>query len=811
VLAALVRLMSGEVTQMAEEHTLVRPDGTGVRTITSVTLIHDERGQPLLAASVEDVTALREAEEAARRQAALFEDLLQTMPVAVFSYDTEGRCSWARGKAMADFGVTQSELLGRSLFELYGDLPEVRAGLLDSLSGKEGRAVAEVGGRTWKAFYRPRRDADGLVVGGLGISLDVTRLTAAERELRANEARLRALLRHASDVVMVVAADGRMIYVSPSVKALFGYDERDVLWQVGAGFDHPEDAPSLVAAWGRVLRAPGATETVECRVRHADGSWRWTEQTMTNLLDDPDIAGVVVNVRDTSERRRAEAEKQRLAFEDGLTGLPNRALLLDRTSQVLARAARSESTAGLILLDVTGLSSINEEVGHEGGDVVLRAAAERLVEALRPTDTVARVGGGVFAVLVDAVASTEDLRARASTLVDAVRGPVDVDGAMVELQLRAGSALSPAADAGALLAAAERAMPTADAAVRVVVAQAAAVDETGRAARTAADALRRAIVRGELRVHYQPVVDLNDGTLSGAEALVRWQHGKRGLLAPAEFVPLAESSGVVVELGEWVLRQACERAAAWQAAGHEFSVGVNLSPRQMLDGHFVDLVRDVLKQTGARPDLLVLEVTESAVMDDPGASDVLHALRQLGARLALDDFGTGYSSLTYLKRFPVDAIKIDRSFVAGLGRDPDDEAIVASVVSLARSVGKTVVAEGVETAAQLAVLRGLRVDQAQGFLWSQPLPAEQFESWLAEWRPSRIGDAGVPVRQVGGREARPVAGGDDDERILQLHAEGASLHTIAAALNAEGRRTPAGPRWTTRTVARVVAARTRVG
>ena len=810
VVEALGRLLSGEVTQLAQEHTMLRGDGTPLRIVTSVSVMQDPSGKPQLAASLEDVTALREAEKEARDQAERFDILLQSMPVAVFSYDVDGRCRWARGQGLAAAGIDGEHLVGTSLLELYDD-ENVREAMLESLAGREGGAVLDLADRVYKCHYRPLLDEEGVVRGGLGVALDVTQLASAEREVRANEARLHALLRHASDVVTVMDEEGRLIYVSPAVRTLFGYEERHILWRPALSLNHPDDRSRLRAGWERVLAEPGATQVLECRARHADGSWRWTEQSVTNLLHDPAIQGVVANIRDVTEQRRVQAELQRLALHDGLTGVANRALLLDRIGQALVRARRAETQIGLVLLDVVGLQAVNERLGHDAGDLLLRTAAERLQESARATDSVARAGGGAFAVLVDDVASTEALRARAATLVDAVRGPVELGETAVDLELRAGTALSPAVDAGGLLAAAERAMPRAGERTRVVVAQALSPDEGGRAARTAADALRRAIVRGELRVHYQPVVGLVDGLLQGTEALVRWQHGARGLLAPAEFVPLAESSGVVVELGEWVLREACTRAAQWQQAGSAFTVGVNLSPRQMLGGHFVELVREVLADTGARPDLLVLEVTESAVMDDPGATDVLHALRGLGVRLALDDFGTGYSSLTYLKRFPVDAIKVDRSFVAGLGRDPDDEAIVASVVSLARSVGKLVTAEGVETAGQLSVLRGLGVDQAQGFLFSPPLPAEQLDSWVADWRPSVVADAAFAVRpvQVSPEAAPPAAVGSDEERILELHSEGASLHTIAAALNAEGRRTPAGPRWTTKTVARVVAAAAR--
>ncbi|MCW2614869.1 MAG: hypothetical protein JWN08_1863, partial [Frankiales bacterium] len=307
--------------------------------------------------------------------------------------------------------------------------------------------------------------------------------------------------------------------------------------------------------------------------------------------------------------------------------------------------------------------------------------------------------------------------------------------------------------------------------------------------------LSRALGAGELRLHYQPVLRLPDGRVEGVEALVRWQHPVRGLLAPAEFVPLAEATGLVVELGEWVLRTACQTLARWTAAGRRLTVSVNLSPRQLAVPGFGALLREVLAETGVRPEQLVLEVTESAVIDDAGALETLRGLHVLGVRLALDDFGTGYSSLTYLKRFPVDALKVDRSFVSGLGRDRDDEAIVASVVSLARSIGRTVVAEGVETPGQRLLLSELGVQQAQGFLWSPALPLDELERWLDGDDPDDVPAppaVGLPV--------------DAAARILALQADGASLHTIAAALNGEGLSAPSGARWHPRSVARVVAA-----
>ncbi|TAL23257.1 MAG: EAL domain-containing protein [Frankiales bacterium] len=802
---ALARLVSQEVTSLAQEHDVLGPDGARVRTVTSVALMHDGGGHPQLAASVVDVTALRAAEERIRVEAARYEALLESMPVVVFTYDLDGRCTSSRGQALAELGLEENELVGADLLEMYAAMPDVEAALRAPLRGEAAQAHGTEAGREWRGDYRPLRDGDGAVVGGIGIAVDVTDLVTAERERRASEARLSSLLQYASDVALVVDRDGRITYVSPSVTGHLGYDPDQLLGRSAWDFDHPDDRGAVEAGLREIVGRRGATARFECRVLHADGSWRWADHVLTDLLDDPAVQGLVVNVRESTARRRAEEELRRLAVRDPLTGLANRTLLLDRIGQALVAGRRSGDVTGLVVLDVVGMSELNDALGQEGGDQVLRVLAARLVSALRDSDSAARVGGDEFAVLVDDVGSAEDLRALAASLVEVTDEPVDIDGAPVPVRLQAGSSVSPADDAGALLAAAEQAIPHDVRSRRVVVRSATSEGELAQAREAAVERLRAGIGSGELELHFQPVVRLDTQEPIGAEALVRWQHPGRGLLGPSDFIPLAEQSGLVVELGEWVLRAAVERIAAWYADGRALAVGVNLSPRQLVGEAFPDLVRTLLAQTGVPPELLILEVTESALMDDPGAPGVLRLLRQMGVRLALDDFGTGYSSLTYLKKFPVDAIKIDRSFVSGLGRDADDEAIVTSVVSLARAVGKTVIAEGVETGEQLDALRALGVDQAQGFLWSRALPADEIERWLDANRA-----APLPARRR--RPARLVSraassGGADEERILVLHAEGASLHTIAAALNAEGRRTPAGPRWTTKTVARVVADR----
>ncbi len=419
-------------------------------------------------------------------------------------------------------------------------------------------------------------------------------------------------------------------------------------------------------------------------------------------------------------------------------------------------------------------------------------------------DVVARLGGDRFAVLLPDADDTST-GAALSRLVTALEQPVDVAGG-ISVSVRIGAALGPAADAGALLSAAEQAVQTAKdspeaGGVHVVRGESPSVAVAR--ARLVED-LRRGIDAGELVVHYQPVLALDGVTVVGAEALVRWQHPERGLLLPGDFIEAAEESGLVVALGERVLTDACRAAARWSGAG-PFHVAVNLSAKQLVSPDVVDVVRRCLADAGARAENLMLEVTESAVMADvEAAGRTLTALRGLGVALAVDDFGTGYSSLTYLKTFPVSALKVDRSFVAGLGENADDEAIVSSTLSLARAMGLDCIAEGVETEEQRRVLQLLGCGSAQGWLWSPALPEAEFADWVAERRVLAL-DRGVGRPQ---RDATASVAGTAaiSERIQQLQVAGSSLHTIAAALNTEGLLPEPGRRWSARTVARFYGA-----
>lgn len=477
---------------------------------------------------------------------------------------------------------------------------------------------------------------------------------------------------------------------------------------------------------------------------------------------------------------------------DPCTGIAGRPLLLDRLERALTR----QPLVGLALLDIRGTAEINLRFGSLVGDHVLREVAQRLSRGAGSRDSVARIGADEFAVILEDLSSVEQARSRAAELVDVASGPVLVDGQQVPVTLSCGTATSPAAGAEALLAAAESA-----ARLHGHVA-----GQPPAPAERAAE-LQAALDRREFVLHYQPVLDLRTGEVVGVEALVRWQHPERGLLPPSDFIGDAEDTGLILPLGVQVLRAACEQVSGWQRAGLDLTVSVNLSPQQLTVPAFERTVADLLEQTGAPAGRLILEITESSLMDQPSAPATLDRLRARGVRLALDDFGTGYSSLSYLRRFPVDTIKIDRSFVSGLGHHADDDAIVASIVSLAARVDKVVIAEGVETPAQADLLRGLGVPLAQGHLWSPALPAEALEAWVVASRATPL-PALVPMQREAARRAVTMVAetGPATEQIWQMHCAGASLHTIAAALNAAGHTSPRGVRWHARSVAVVIAA-----
>jgi diguanylate cyclase (GGDEF)-like protein/PAS domain S-box-containing protein len=561
---------------------------------------------------------------------------------------------------------------------------------------------------------------------------------AYEREqLLRVEARFGSLVRNSSDVVAIVAVDGNIQYVSPSLERVLGFGQADAQDVNIFEMLDPGEVAGARAFLAAVAEAPGTPAKVEWRLRHQDGSWRDFEILCANLTADPAVRALVLNGRDVSDRKALEQQLAHQAFHDPLTNLANRALFQDRVDQALARVTRTDGSLAVLFLDLDDFKTVNDSLGHQAGDVLLVEVAERLVAAARASDTVARLGGDEFAILLEGVAEIE-IRHVTDRIAAAVRAPIDLDGRQVFVTVSIGIAPTWAGlkTTQELLQGADVAMYSAKNRGKGLAKVFEGDMHANVVSRLTLDAdLRGALERGEFSIHYQPIVELRGQRLVGLEALVRWHHPTRGLVPPDQFIPMAEETGLITAIGKFVLDGACRQARAWQVAyplASDLSISVNLSASQIQDGDIVGIVQAGLEQSGLSPERLILEVTESVLMHDTATALArIVELKELGVRIAIDDFGTGYSSLAYLRRFAVDILKIDKSFVDNVASRTDSMALVRAIVDLGRSLRLTTVAEGVELPEQAAELKALGCDMAQGFLFARPLDAANMEQLLA--------------------------------------------------------------------------------
>ena len=558
-------------------------------------------------------------------------------------------------------------------------------------------------------------------------------LVVVERYETGASARFEAVVRSSRDVLIIT--DGRTVasYVSPALAGVFGMPEgrlpdgRLISWIVDA------DRPHARAWLARTLAVPGSATTFPCRVVGGDGEPVPVEVSAQNLLDDPNVAGLLFAVRDVTQRVMLTEKLRHQALHDPLTGLPNRLLLGDRLAAALAREG---GTAALLLVDLDSFKAVNDTLGHAAGDELLVDVANRLGAHLQPGDTLARLGGDEFAVLLNgARADPAEAEQVAGHLHAALRRPVPVAGRQQWISASVGVAVGTAPVTG------DQLMREADVALYRAKAQG-----SGRTVRyrpevheAAVDALRlqsalaAAVEQGELVLRYQPVLELATGRLAGFEALLRWDRPGHGLVPPGSFVPLAERSGLIVPIGAWVLAEACTQASAWQRrSGLPLGMNVNVSMHQIARDDLVPQVRAVLERTGLRPGTLTLEITESALAaDDRGIESRLAQLRELGVRISLDDFGTGFNSLSYLQLYPLDELKIDRSFVARLRQnDPASVSIISAILAMGRSLDLGAIAEGIETEGQYEQLVALGVQHGQGFAFAGPLAPDEVGALL---------------------------------------------------------------------------------
>ena len=589
------------------------------------------------------------------------------------------------------------------------------------------------------------RDASGAPLRMAGTARDITAIRRAERERRV----ALEVLRSMSEAVAVIDLDFRFISVNPAFSRITGYSEEEVVGQDSRLLDSTQHSSDFYRRVRDILERTGhwAGEMWQKR-KDSEEFLGWIE--MSEVRDaQGQRSHFVAVVNDITDKKRAEQELRYLANYDTLTGLPNRALLSERLGRAIVRARRQETRVAVLFLDLDRFKDINDSLGHAAGDRLLKAAATRLQATVSASDTVARLGGDEFTVVLEDVESLPAVERMAREILTAFSMPLEVDERhdviitpSLGISLYPDHALVPTD----LLKFADTAMYQAKAEGRnTYQIYNEAMDAEARKRATVLSSLRKAMDRGEFRLMFQPRMALADGRITGVEALLRWHSAELGEISPSVFIPLAEESGLILTIGDWVLEEACQTLKRWRSHGlHDISMAVNVSVLQLLRGKLPDLLRRIIDSTGVPADRIELEVTESMVMQNAEQTTAaLNALREIGVSLAIDDFGTGYSSLVYLKRLPIDTLKIDKEFIGDLTRDPDDEAITATVITMGHSLGLNVIAEGVENEQQLAYLREQGCDEIQGYWLSQPIDPHRCLAFIRSWQPGAV--AAIPA------------------------------------------------------------------
>lgn len=565
---------------------------------------------------------------------------------------------------------------------------------------------------------------------------DVTDKLRAQAQLAQSEERYRLTFDHAGIGLAQTNIDGRITRINPKLCDILGYERDELLGMRFPQLTHPDDRDDAHLMTSRVLKGELESYSRERRYLHKNGSIIWTNATVSCLREDADRTGLIVVLEDISDRKHMEKELVRLASHDALTGLPNRVLLQDRLNKALARARRTQKQVAVLYLDLDRFKHINDSQGHAAGDALLTEAARRMEKVVRETDTVARIGGDEFVVVLENIDDSRAATARAQGVLFALSQPFQYKQDLLYTGASIGVALYPkdGDNDETLLKHADSAMYQAKESGRNTVQfYTPELNALHLRRLDIADSLRKALHNQELQLHYQPKIRTRCGQLAGIEALLRWTLPDGSSVSPEEFIPVAEDTGMILSMGEWVLHKACQQIVKWRAAhDNDLRISVNLSARQFKNQDLVKVISHVLNATHCPPQALELEITESVLMERPEQiSQTLQQLYDMGVRLSIDDFGTGYSSLSYLRNFPIHELKIDRSFVEDITRDDSHAAIVKAIISLAHSMNLTVLAEGVETREQLSYLQAQQCDYLQGFLFSRPMPGEQLEKLLA--------------------------------------------------------------------------------
>ncbi|MCZ8523261.1 MULTISPECIES: sensor domain-containing protein [Paenibacillus] len=664
--------------------------------------------------------------------------ILDALPMDIFMEDAEGRTIYANQATYKRNALTEEELVGRTLYDFFPfevadrfrqeNLEVWRTGELLTSEGTSLVGGSEVYLYTGKTLICPDEQKGGKVL--LGFALDITDRVLAEKSLRESEELFRKLVDQAADSFFLTDGSGRFIDVNRQACDSLGYSEEELL-SMQAEQISSLPASEFLRLHQRVI-AEGTLHYEDELVRK-DGS-RLPMDIQLGVVDVGDSRLVLALCRDMTERRRAAEKIEHMAYHDALTGLPNRWYVHKRVTECIAKGRGGEPLA-VVMFDLDHFKVINDSLGHEAGDRLLQQVAERLRQGLPFADTIARLGGDEFLLLVPGVHGAQEALAAGRLITELLKEPFTLDGQKMSMTASVGISLYPR-DGGSI----DTLVRNADIAMyrskelgrNACQLFTPSMKDSAKERLQMEVLLRQALEQEELVLHYQPKLDLATGRIYGAEALVRWNSREQGLVYPGAFIGIAEETGLIVPMGEWIVREACRQCRAWLDAGlGPLAVSVNLSPRQFHKADLEKVIAQVLRDTGLPPEALELELTESTVMENPGeAARTLQHLKELGICISIDDFGTGFSSLSYLTRFPIDTLKIDKSFISRLEEEQANGAIAAGIVSLAHTLNLKVVAEGVETGRQLEFLAAKGCDAVQGFYVSRALEPGALAAFL---------------------------------------------------------------------------------
>jgi diguanylate cyclase (GGDEF)-like protein/PAS domain S-box-containing protein len=671
-------------------------------------------------------------EQALRKSESRLKQLIASTLDAVFTVDRGGIVIEWNPQAEATFGFRANEVIGEPL------PPEIR-NLFDFAHASTTRRVETTGrranGETFPVELTIDRVGRGADRTFTAFVRDISERRRSQAELENREQRFRALVEKSWSGVALLSADLAFCYAGASTERLLGYTEDDLSGTSFLAYIHPRERETLRELFGALAAGASHESQAELRFRHRSGVWIWLEAFAQNMLHEPSVGAIVLNYRDVTQRKATEKQLEYQAYYDALTGLPNRLLFRDRVVNAIAQAERNRRGVAVMYLDLDHFKLVNDSLGHSLGDALLSEVAARLQSCVRASDTISRLGGDEFTILLIDTSSSESIAGVARKILQSFAHPIRVEAHELFVTASIGISIFPGDgdDVETLLRCADSAMYRAKELGRNQAQMFTASMNERYGRRLALEqSLHHALERDELELHYQPIFDRNRKKIVSLEALVRWNHPDRGLVQPAEFIGLAEETGLIVPIGEWVLRRVCHDSRAWRTSGlPPMRIGVNISAPQFQQLSFALVVGSILREYSCDPALLELEITETvAVQNIETTTNAMRELKELGIRIAIDDFGTGQSSLVYLKRFPIDTVKIDRAFVRDVTTDESAAAIVSYVIKLAHTLRLGVVAEGVETEAQWSFLKLNACDQMQGFLFSQPLPAAEAEAFM---------------------------------------------------------------------------------